>query len=424
MIIGGGGREHALSWMIKKSPLCSELFIVPGNAGTHQLGENININHTDFNTLEKVIIEKQVNFVIVGPEDPIVKGIEDFFSKSEKLKHIPLLAPSSEGAMLEGSKDYAKRFMKKYDIPTAAYKSFTTSEYEEARKYISDNSIPIVIKADGLAAGKGVTVAFSEEEAQAALDDIFINNKFGKAGEKVVIEQFLDGIELSVFVLTDGLNYILLPEAKDYKQIGEGNKGPNTGGMGAVSPVPFADAAFMKKVTERIVEPTINALIKEKIRYRGFVFFGLMKVGDAPYVIEYNVRLGDPEAEVILPRIDEDIVPVLLAAAQGNLEQKTVKIRKECSVTVMLVSGGYPDVYEKNKVITGIDKLDDVNLFVAGAQYVNNEVQSTGGRVLAVNALSDNLKDTVEKVYKQIEKISFDKMRFRKDIGKDILNLL
>ena len=422
LVLGSGGREHAMSWLIAKSELCDKLFIAPGNAGTQLEGVNLNIKVNDFKAIENAVLTHHIDLVIVGPEDPIVEGIYDYFKSTPNLKDVLIIAPSAQGAQLEGSKEYAKKFMDRNAIPTAAYASFTADQYEETKAYLANQSIPIVIKADGLAAGKGVTVAFERKDAEQAIDDLFLNNKFGEAGSKVVIEEFLDGIELSVFVLTDGKNYVSLPEAKDYKQIGEGNTGPNTGGMGSISPVPFADQKFMQKVTDRIIEPTIKGFQKEGIEYRGFVFIGLMNVKGDPYVIEYNVRLGDPETEAILPRIDEDFVPYLIAAAKGELTDQKIKIKSAYSATVMLVSGGYPNSYEKNKEIKGLEKLEANSIFYAGAKQENDKIMTNGGRVLAINSLAANLQEALDQSYAKVDKISFDKMYFRKDLGKDLIN--
>jgi phosphoribosylamine--glycine ligase len=422
LILGSGGREHAISWLISKSQQCDKLYIAPGNAGCSILGNNLNINPNDFEAIKKCVLENQIDLVIVGPEDPIVNGIYDFFKKDDELKNILIVAPSAQGAQLEGSKEYAKEFMSRYEIPTAAYASFTSDEYTQAREYLAEQPIPIVIKADGLAAGKGVTVAFERTEAEQAIDDLFLHHKFGDAGSKVVIEEFLEGIEISVFVLTDGKNYLLLPEAKDYKQIGEGNTGPNTGGMGSVSPVPFADESFMSKVKERIIEPTIKGLQQENIDYKGFVFFGLMNVKGDPYVIEYNVRLGDPETEAILPRIGEDFLPYLLAAAAGKLGNTEVKMKEDFSATIMMVSGGYPGSYEKNKEISGLNQLDRESVFYAGAKADEGKILTSGGRVIAINSLAPSLQEALDQSYAKVKKIHFEKHYYRTDIGKDLLD--
>jgi phosphoribosylamine--glycine ligase len=424
LILGSGGREHAIAWIISKSSLVKQIFVAPGNAGTDQVGNNIDIDITDFEKVEKLVLDKEINFVIVGPEDPIVKGIVDYFKESENLDENIILAPTQAGAQLEGSKDFAKSFMNKYNIPTAAYKTFNQEDYLDAQKYIREKGAPIVIKADGLAAGKGVTVAQTVNEALVALDQAFVHEKFGSAGFKVVVEEFLKGIELSVFVLTDGKNYMLLPEAKDYKQIGEGNTGPNTGGMGSISPVPFANAAFMKKVEEKIIQPTINGLQNEGIEYKGFIFFGLMNVDGEPYVIEYNVRLGDPEAEAILPRIDEDLLPYLINASRKTLRNDKLKLKPGYSVTVMAVSGGYPGSYEKGKTINGLSEVEDCNLFISGAKKSGGTIVTSGGRVLAVNAIEKNFVNALEKSLSNILKVDFEKKYYRRDIGHDLLNYI
>jgi phosphoribosylamine---glycine ligase len=421
LILGGGGREHALSWIISKSPLCSKLYISPGNAGTLQLGENIFLDFSEFSTIRDFVISEKIDLVIVGPEDPIVNGISDYFAAGPDLKNIPILAPSAKGAQLEGSKDFAKGFMKKYEIPTARYQTFMADQYEEAKEYLNNHKIPVVIKADGLAAGKGVTVCFNLQEALNALDEVFIQNRFGKAGAKVVIEEYLSGIEVSVFILTDGKNYVFLPEAKDYKRIGEGDTGPNTGGMGTVSPVPFADELFMEKAKSRIIEPTIRGLQSEGIQYKGFVFFGLMNVAGDPYVIEYNVRMGDPEAEVIIPRIDEDFLPLLLETAQGNLKTNKIKIKNKFAVTVMAVSGGYPGNFEKGKEIKGIDMVKEGIVFHAGTKLSDSKLLTSGGRVLCVTAVENSLELAIAKAYAGLDKIHFEGMYWRRDIGQELL---
>jgi len=420
LIIGSGGREHAIASMVKKSNILTNLFIAPGNAGTSEIGTNVDIRVADFNAIAKFSVENKIDLIIVGPEDPIVNGIYDFFKNDYSLKNIAVLSPSSNAAMLEGSKHFAKLFMKKYNIPTAAYKVFNGKQYLEAKNYLEKSKLPVVLKVDGLAAGKGVTVAFTFNQAISALDDAFLNNKFGDAGQTLVVEEFLDGIELSAFVLTDGKNYILLPEAKDYKQVGEENKGPNTGGMGSVSPVPFFDEIFKQKVLKRIIEPTISGLQKENMDYKGFIFFGLMNMKGDPYVIEYNVRLGDPETESILPRIENDMLPKIYDAAKGCLKADNLVISPYHSATVMLVSGGYPGNYEKGKTILVTEKLKGCNVFVAGAIWQNNMMLTNGGRVLAINALGKTMDEALKSVYSNIKHIGFDKMYFRRDIGKDL----
>ncbi|MEA3496463.1 MAG: phosphoribosylamine--glycine ligase [Bacteroidota bacterium] len=421
LVLGGGGREHAICWAIAKDSNQNKIFIAPGNSGTASLGENVELNPEDFSAIEKFVLQSKIELVIVGPEAPIVKGIYDFFKANKKLKDVLILSPSKEGSLLEGSKEYAKKFMIKHNIPTAAYQSFTKKEYEKAKKYLERHKIPVVVKADGLAAGKGVTVAESKEQALKALEELFLDDRFGEAGEKVVIEEFLDGIEVSIFVLTDGNNYVILPEAKDYKRIGEGDTGPNTGGMGAISPVPFATEEFLTTVKTKIIEPTIAGLKKDKIDYKGFVYFGLMNVSGNPYVIEYNVRLGDPEAEVILPRIDENILPLLKDAAKGELKPKKIQFVEDYSATLMLVSGGYPGSYEKEKVITGFEKVKDSIVFHAGAKAEGDKILSSGGRVLGITSLAKTLSEAVQLSLKNAENISFEKKNYRRDIGKDLM---
>jgi phosphoribosylamine--glycine ligase len=424
LILGSGGREHTLSWMINKSPLCSKLFIAPGNAGTAMIGENVQINPVDFDNVKKFVLKNQINFVIVGPEDPIVNGIYDFFKKDPLLRNIDILAPSAKGARLEGSKEFAKLFMHKYNIPTAAYRSFVSSDLNETLEYLDQHSLPVVIKADGLAAGKGVTIRNNIADAKADIEELFLKNKFGESGKKVVIEQFLDGIELSAFVLTDGTRYIMLPQAKDYKKIGEGDTGPNTGGMGCISPVPFADEVFQEKILNRIIIPTIEGLQKENIDYKGFVFFGLINVKGDPFVIEYNVRLGDPETEVILPRINEDFLPFLLSAAKGSIDRNNIQIKTEFATTVMAVSEGYPEAYDKGMKITGIDQVDTGHVFQAGTKISDNQLVTSGGRVLCVTSLSTDMKAALDNSYRQLEKIHFDNKYLRKDIGKDLFKYI
>jgi phosphoribosylamine--glycine ligase len=424
LLLGSGGREHAISWAIRQSPHCSELYIAPGNAGTAQLGTNVALSATDFEAVAAFVLEKHIDLMVVGPEDPIVKGIADYFNAVPKLSSIPVLAPSAAAAQLEGSKDFAKQFMEKYSIPTAAYKTFTKNDYSEAKKYIGLHSLPIVLKADGLAAGKGVTVCFTYEEALATLDTLFIENRFGDAGNKLVIEEYLDGIELSVFVLTDGKDWVLLPEAKDYKRIGDDDKGPNTGGMGAVSPVPFAGKNFMEKVIRRVIEPTIHGLQQEQLAYRGFVFFGLMNVQGDPYVIEYNVRLGDPETEAILPRIDNDLLPLMLLAAKGTLGNVTIDFTKEYAVTVMAVSEGYPGNFNKGLPITGLDDVEHAVVFHAGTARKEGHVITSGGRVLCITSLGDTLEKAISQSYRQLQKIGFSNKYSRSDIGRDLLKYL
>ncbi len=420
LILGAGGREHAFAYKVLESPHCSKLFVAPGNAGTAQIAQNIDLKVTDFHAIKQLVLREDIEMVIVGPEDPLVEGISDYFMDDEELKKVLLIGPSKRGALLEGSKQRAKEFMFSHKIPTAAYQSFTAESLETGKKFLEDLNSPYVLKADGLAGGKGVLIINALEEAKAELENMLLDNKFGEAGAKVVIEEFLDGIELSVFVLTDGINYKVLPTAKDYKRIGEGDSGLNTGGMGAISPVPFANEEFMQKVEERIIKPTINGLKEENIDYRGFVFIGLMKVGDDPYVIEYNVRMGDPETEVVLPRITSDLVSLLQKTADQKLDEARLEIDGRTATTVMLVSGGYPENYENGIEITGLKEVDESLVFHAGTAVKGDKVVTNGGRVIAVTSFGRNYKEAIKKSYQNVEKIQFDKMYFRKDIGFDL----
>jgi len=421
LLLGSGGRESAFAWKIAQSHKCSKLFIAPGNAGTPQYGENVDIKATDFEGIGKFSLENDIELVLVGPEEPLVKGIHDFFLADEQLKNIPVVGPQKEGAQLEGSKDFSKAFMQRHNIPAAASKTFTRDTLQEGFEYLATAGLPIVLKADGLAAGKGVLICTNLEEAQLELTEMLTHAKFGDASSKVVIEQFLQGIELSVFVMTDGEHYKILPEAKDYKRIGEGDTGLNTGGMGSVSPVPFADAAFMKKVEERVIIPTVDGLKQENIPYKGFIFIGLMNCEGEPYVIEYNCRMGDPETESVMPRIDSDFVDLLLGVAEGNLDEKELVISDKIAATVMMVSGGYPGEYLKNKVITGTENVRDSQVFHAGTSIKEDDVVTTGGRVLAVTSLQDNLFNALQQATADASRIYFDGMYFRKDIGFDLL---
>jgi len=421
LLLGSGGREHALAWKIAQSPKVTKLFIAPGNAGTCLTGENVPLNIAKFDEIKDFVLTQRIAMVVVGPEAPLAAGLGDFFAADPALQNIAFVGPQKNGALLESSKDFAKAFMQRYDIPTAAYQSFTLNSLEEGRNFLRTLSPPYVLKADGLAAGKGVVILSDLQEAESELANM-LGGKFGDAGNKVVIEAFLTGIELSVFVLTDGKNHILLPEAKDYKRIGEGDTGPNTGGMGSVSPVPFADKTFMDKVIQRVIEPTIYGLQQENIPYKGFIFFGLMNVNGDPYVIEYNVRLGDPETESVIPRIESDLVELLWATSQGTLNNADIKISTDTAVSVMLVSGGYPDDYQKGKEITGIENSSDILLFHAGtSRNENGNPITSGGRVMAVTALKPTLEQAIEICYEQAKKINFDGVYFRKDIGKDLL---
>jgi len=421
LLLGSGGREHAFAWKMLQSPKCSKLFVAPGNAGTHNIATNINIETTDFESIKLFSIREKVDMVVVGPEDPLVNGIYDFFKNDPSIQHIPVIGPSKIGAQLEGSKEFAKEFLIKHKIPTAAYDSFTKETVEKGCRFLESLEPPYVLKADGLAAGKGVLILNDLREAQTELRNMLVYAKFGEASNKVVIEEFLDGIELSCFVLTDGKNYKILPTAKDYKRIGEGDTGLNTGGMGAVSPVPFVDAVLMDKIEKRIVQPTIEGLQKDQIEYKGFVFIGLINVKGEPMVIEYNVRMGDPETEVVLPRIQSDLVELFQAVANGKLDEVSLEIDKRSATTVMLVSGGYPEDYEKGHEIFGLESVKDSIVFHAGTKIENSKVVSSGGRVLAVTSYGDNFQEAIKKSYQNIEKLHFDKMYYRKDIGFDLL---
>ncbi|HRJ29526.1 MAG TPA: phosphoribosylamine--glycine ligase [Cyclobacteriaceae bacterium] len=422
LIIGNGGREHTFAWKIKQSNLCENLFVAPGNAGTAAIAQNIPIAADDFEKLGQLCIDQKIGLVVVGPEAPLVNGIRDFFDNHPQLKTIPMVGPGKAGAQLEGSKDFSKQFMLRHGIPTAKAKTFSASEISQAIKYLDTCTPPLVLKADGLAAGKGVIITESKSEAKQALTEMLVDKKFGAASTKVLVEEFLSGIELSVFVLTDGKDYIILPEAKDYKRIGEGDTGPNTGGMGAVSPVVFATADFMKKVEERVVKPTISGLQQEGIDYRGFIFIGLMNCQGNPYVIEYNARMGDPETQAVLPRIKSDIVPVLLAAAAGQLKRETIEVTHETAVTVVMVSGGYPGDYEKGKIINGLNSPVDALVFQAGTKRIGENIGTDGGRVVAISGMGSNLATALEKAYQGVAKLSWEGLYFRKDIGQDLLN--
>ncbi|WMJ72770.1 phosphoribosylamine--glycine ligase [Cytophagaceae bacterium ABcell3] len=425
LIVGSGGREHTLTWKIKQSPLCKNLYVAPGNAGTALLAENVNIGVEDFSALGNFCKEKNIEMVVVGPEVPLVAGIKDYFKGKDDLKHIAIIGPDKKGAILEGSKDFSKDFMARHNIPTAASKTFTSANLEEGLQYIDNHSVPIVLKADGLAAGKGVVISETREDAKATLKDMLLESKFGNAGSKVVIEEFLNGIEISVFILSDGDNYIVLPAAKDYKRIGEGDTGPNTGGMGAVSPVPFANQQFLDKVEEKIIKPTVEGLKKEGIDYTGFIFFGLMNIKGDPYVIEYNARLGDPETEVIIPRLKNDFVEVLKAMANKTLNNIQVAFDERHASTVMLVAEGYPGDYEKGRRIQGLDKVTDkdVLVFHAGTKLSGDDVLTNGGRVISVTAYGDNMKQALEKAKATAEIIDWKGKNYRKDIGLDLLSL-
>jgi len=418
LILGSGGREHALSWKIKQSKTCSNLFIAPGNTGTALHGTNLNFLTTDFERIKECCINEFIDMVIVGPEEPLVKGIVDFLQNESGLK-LHIIGPSKDAAQLEGSKAYAKAFMQRHKIPTAAYHEFSSENYEEGVEYLRTHPLPIVLKADGLAAGKGVIICHNHVEAVAEFELMIQRSKFGDAGKRVVVEEFLKGIELSVFVLTDGKNYVLLPEAKDYKCIGEGDTGPNTGGMGAISPVPFADEVFMQKIIIRIIEPTVQGLQQDNLEYKGFIFIGIMKVGDDPYVIEYNCRLGDPETETILPRLKNDLVELLLATSKGLLVNETIEEDARFAATIMATSGGYPDEYQKGIPIKGLkDPMgENIMLFHAGTKKEGNKIVTNGGRVFCVTTLSDTLQEAVEASLKVINTIDFEGKYYRRDIG-------
>ena len=424
LILGSGGREHAFAWKIKQSPLCSQLFVAPGNAGTASLAQNVALNiekPEEFPAIADFISKHHIQLVLVGPEVPLVAGIRDYLEAQPQLRNVGIVGPNKEAAQLEGSKDFAKNFMQQNDIPTAQSQTFTKGQLEDGLQYLTSLSPPYVLKADGLAAGKGVIISSDLKEAQSALEEMLVHKKFGEAGTKVVVEEYLNGIELSVFVLTDGKNYKILPEAKDYKRIGENDTGPNTGGMGSVSPVPFADKTFMKKVEQRVILPTLQGLRKGGISYQGFIFIGLMNVNDDPYVIEYNIRMGDPETQVVLPRIENDLLPLLEQTAQGNLDNSPLKINDGYATTVVMVSGGYPEHYEKGKEISGLDAANKkAIIFHAGTKMMDNSVFTSGGRVLAVTGLGKTLQQALGQSYEATQHIRWDKAYFRKDIGQDL----
>ena len=421
LLLGSGGREHAFAWKLSQSDLLNKLFIAPGNAGTSNHGSNVNLSVNDFEGIKKCCIENAIDLLVVGPEEPLVRGIHDLFLADPSLKHIPVIGPQKAGAVLEGSKAFSKEFMKRHAIPTAAYGTFTADNLDDAERFLETLSAPYVLKADGLAAGKGVLIVDTLEQARSELREMLSGNMLGAAGTTVVIEEFLAGVELSVFILTDGKDYVLLPEAKDYKRIGVGDTGLNTGGMGAVSPVPFANGAFMSKVRDRIIEPTVHGLRKEGIPYTGFIFFGLINVKGEPYVIEYNCRMGDPETEAVLPRIQSDLLELLVAAGHGKLSGMKLETDHRSALTIMTVAGGYPGAYEKGKQITGFESIEDALVFHAGTKEEEDKVLSAGGRVMALTALGNSAKEAREKAFREVKKIQFEHAYYRNDIGKDML---
>ena len=420
LVLGSGGREHTFAWKIAQSSRCGQLFVAPGNSGTDTIATNLNISVTDFEAIKEAVILNKIQLVIVGPEDPLVQGIHDFFLQDQALKNVAVIGPQQAAAELEGSKEFAKKFMMRHNIPTAAYASFTKANVKEGYAFLESLNAPYVLKADGLAAGKGVVILNNLDDAKAELKSMLVDSKFGDASAKVVIEEFLDGIELSCFVLTDGKDYKILPTAKDYKRIGEGDTGLNTGGMGAISPVPFATDKFLQRIENEVVKPTVEGLKKDNLPYVGFIFIGLIKVGDDPKVIEYNVRMGDPETEVVLPRLKTDLVTVFEAMANQTLADIDIEIDARAASTIMLVSGGYPEAYEKGKEIKGIDTVTDSIVFHAGCKNQDGKIVTSGGRVMAITSYGETYKEAIKKSYQSIENLSFDKMNYRKDIGFDL----
>ena len=420
LILGSGGREHAFAKKIKSSKHCKNLFIAPGNSGTAQVGQNINVSYNNFQEIKKTVLQHHINMVVVGPEDPLVNGIHDFFLNDNDLREVMIIGPQTKGAQLEGSKNFAKEFMNRHNIPTAAHQTFNKNQINEANRFLESLSPPYVLKADGLAAGKGVLIIQTLDEAKKELYKMLCENKFGEASSQVVVEEFLQGIELSCFVITDGKSYKVLPTAKDYKRIGEGDQGLNTGGMGAVSPPPFVDDILINKIEQTIIKPTIEGLKKYQIPFQGFVFIGLIMVNDDPYVIEYNVRMGDPEAEAVLPRIQNDIVEIFESLYNQTLQSHSILIDERAAVTVVVVSGGYPEPYQKGHEITGIEDVNDSIVFHAGARLDNDKIVTSGGRVLAITSLSENYKEALKTSYRNISKIDFKDMRYRRDIGFDL----
>ena len=422
LILGSGGREHAIAWKINQSSILNKLYVAPGNSGTLNVAENLNLNIHNYDAIKNCILTKNINLLIVGPEDPLVNGLHDELDKDNEIRNLIIIGPKKYGAQLEGSKSFAKRFMLKNDIPTADFKSFNIDNLNEAKIYLEQSAPPFVIKADGLAAGKGVFICKTLKEANAVVEDIVVNKKFGSAGEKIIIESFLDGIELSVFILTNGTDYKILPTAKDYKRIGENDEGLNTGGMGAISPVPFADKVFIEKIKSKIIEPTLIGLKKENIEYTGFIFFGLIKVANEPFVIEYNVRLGDPETQAIIPRINSDLLSLLsVINNQNTFKNRELTIEDSVATTVILTSGGYPEKYKKGYPLKGLENLTESIAFHAGLKLENEKHLTNGGRVIAITTVDKNIPAAINKTYNSIEKISFKDMYFRKDIGKDLI---